>query len=154
MCSSDLELPRAVTLIDEGLTISKDYGLRPLAQRLATLKSKISSISPRIPFELTRRGAIRATIEGKVRTPDRALVAHIDTLGAMVKWLKDNGRLAIVSIGNWSSRFAEGARVTVFTDSGLHRGTILPIMTSGHTYGEKINSQPVSWENKIGRAHV
>ena len=42
-----------------------------------------------IPFELTRRGAIRATIEGKVRTPDRALVAHIDTLGAMVKWLKD-----------------------------------------------------------------
>ncbi len=100
-----------------------------------------------IPFELTRRGAIRATIEGEVRTPDRAVVAHLDTLGAMVKWLKDNGRLAIISIGTWSSRFAEGARVTVFTDSGLHRGTILPMMASGHTYGEKINVQPISWDN-------
>ncbi len=100
-----------------------------------------------IPFELTRRGAIRATIEGEVRSPDRAVVAHLDTLGAMVKWLKDNGRLAIIPIGTWSSRFAEGARVTVFTDSGLHRGTILPMMASGHTYGEKINTQPVAWEN-------
>ncbi|MFZ1745479.1 MAG: hypothetical protein WAU17_06140, partial [Nitrospirales bacterium] len=67
-----------------------------------------------IPFELTRRGAIRATMAGKVSTPDRAIVAHLDTLGALVKWLKNNGRLAIVPIGTWSSRFAEGARVTVF----------------------------------------
>ncbi len=100
-----------------------------------------------IPFELTRRGAIRATIKGRVRTPSRAVIAHLDTLGAMVKWLKSNGRLAIVPIGTWSSRFAEGARVTIFTDSGLYRGTILPLKASGHTYGEEINTQPVSWGN-------
>lgn len=100
-----------------------------------------------VPFELTRRGAIRATLEGRVKTPDRAVVAHLDTLGAMVKWLKDNGRLAIVPIGHWASRFAEGARVTVFTDTGLFRGTILPMKASGHTYGEQIDTQPVSWEN-------
>lgn len=101
----------------------------------------------RIPFELTRRGAIRATIAGQVRTPDRAIVAHLDTLGAMVKWLKNNGRLAIVPIGTWSSRFAEGARVTLFTDSAMYRGTILPLKASGHTFGDQIDSQPVSWEN-------
>ena len=100
-----------------------------------------------IPFELTRRGAIRATMDGEVRTPDRAIVAHLDTLGAMVKWLKSNGRLAIVPIGTWSSRFAEGCRITLFTDTGMHRGTILPLKASGHTYGEEIDTQPVTWEN-------
>lgn len=100
-----------------------------------------------IPFELTRRGAIRATMKGKVRTPAKAIVAHLDTLGALVKWLKSNGRLALVPIGSWSSRFAEGARVTLFTDSGMHRGTILPLKASGHTYGNEIDTQPVSWKN-------
>ncbi|MBL26131.1 MAG: osmoprotectant NAGGN system M42 family peptidase [Rhodospirillaceae bacterium] len=100
-----------------------------------------------VPFELTRRGAIRANIEGKEHTPDRAIIGHLDTLGAMVKWLKENGRLEAVPIGTWSSRFAEGARVTVFTDTATHRGTILPLKASGHTYGDEIDTQPVSWGN-------
>lgn len=45
-----------------------------------------------VPVELTRRGAIRATLRGERSSPDRAIVAHIDTLGAMVKALKSNGR--------------------------------------------------------------
>jgi peptidase M42 family hydrolase len=100
-----------------------------------------------IPFELTRRGAIRADLKGKQSSPDRAVVAHVDTLGAMVKNLKANGRLEIVPIGSWSSRFAEGARVTLFTDTHSHRGTILPLKASGHTFNEAIDTQPVSWEN-------
>jgi len=99
-----------------------------------------------LEFELTRRGAIRANIPGARRNPDRALVVHLDTLGAMVKNLKDNGRLAVVPIGSWSSRFAEGARVTVFKDQGSERGTILPLKASGHTYNEEIDTQPVSWD--------
>lgn len=100
-----------------------------------------------VPFELTRRGAIRATLKGKQRSPDRATVTHLDTLGAMVRELKDNGRLSIVMIGHWSARFAEGARVTIYTDSNSYRGTILPLKASGHTYNEEIDTQPVSWEN-------
>ena len=69
-----------------------------------------------VPAELTRRGAIRATLKGERSSPDRAIVAHIDTLGAMVKSLKDNGRVELVPIGHWNARFAEGARVTLFTD--------------------------------------
>ena len=49
-----------------------------------------------IPYEITRRGAIRATLKGQVAQPARAVVAHLDTLGAMVKALKPNGRLEIV----------------------------------------------------------
>ncbi len=98
-------------------------------------------------FELTRRGAIRATLEGEQRSPDRATVTHLDTLGAMVRELKENGRLGVVMIGHWSPRFAEGSRVTIFTDEHSYRGTILPLKASGHVYNEEIDTQPVSWDN-------
>ncbi len=100
-----------------------------------------------IPYELTRRGAIRADLEGAKHSPDRAIVGHLDTLGAMVKGLKDNGRLEVVPIGHWSARFAEGARVTVYGDGGHYRGTVLPLKASGHVYNEEIDVQPGTWEN-------
>jgi putative aminopeptidase FrvX len=59
----------------------------------------------------------------------------------MVTALKTNGRLAVCPIGTWSSRFAEGARVTVFTDEGPRRGTILPLLASGHVFGDDIDKQ-------------
>jgi peptidase M42 family hydrolase len=100
-----------------------------------------------VPYELTRRGAIRAKVEGNARRPARALIAHVDTLGAQVCQLKSNGRLEIVPIGHWSSRFAEGARCTLLTRGGSFRGTILPLKASGHTYGDEINEQPVRWDH-------
>ncbi len=101
----------------------------------------------RVPVELTRRGAIRATLKGRISSPDRAVVAHIDTLGAMVKALKPNGRAEVVPIGHWNARFAEGARVTLFTDLSMHRGTLLPLKASGHTFAEEVDKQPSNWQN-------
>ena len=97
--------------------------------------------------EITRRGEIRACLRGSRRAPARGIVSHLDTLGAQVKLLKENGRLELVPIGFWSARFAEGARVTVFSDAGQFRGSILPLKASGHTYNEEIDTQPVAWEN-------
>lgn len=100
-----------------------------------------------VPYEITRRGAIRAVLEGQARQPARALIAHVDTIGAQVKRLKENGRAALVPIGHWSSRFAEGGRCTLFTRHGSYRGTVLPLKASGHTYGDEIDSQPTSWDD-------
>ncbi len=100
-----------------------------------------------ISFQLTRRGAIRAVLPGRQNNPARAVVTHLDTLGAMVKQLKSNGRLEIVPIGTWSSRFAEGARVTLFTDNQPISGTILPLKASGHTFDRQIDSFTISWES-------
>ncbi|WP_420392551.1 osmoprotectant NAGGN system M42 family peptidase [Acuticoccus sp.] len=100
-----------------------------------------------IEMEITRRGAIRARLPGKSPHGARAMIAHLDTLGAQVKALKANGRLELVPIGTWSARFAEGARTTVFTDKGAYRGTILPLKASGHTFNEEIDTQPVAWSN-------
>lgn len=99
-----------------------------------------------LEVELTRRGAIRAIRKGKRAEGARAIVSHVDTLGAQVKQIKENGRLAVVPIGHWSARFAEGARATVFTDSGSYRGSILPLKASGHTYNEEVDKAPIGWE--------
>ena len=101
-----------------------------------------------VAVELTRRGAIRGTLKGEKSSPDRAVVAHLDTLGVAVRALKPNGRVSIMPIGTWSSRFAEGARVTLFCDDEKrYRGTILPLKASGHAYNEEIDRQPVAWTN-------
>ena len=100
-----------------------------------------------IPFELTRCGTIRATLKGKQNSPDRAVSAHLDTIGASVREVKDNGRLALAAVGCWSSRFAEGSRVSVFTDTGIIRGSVLPLMASGHAFNTAVDEMPISWDH-------
>ena len=97
--------------------------------------------------ELTRRGAIRAVRQGSRRDGARSVVAHLDTLGAQVKLVKPNGRLDLVPIGNWSARFAEGARANIYSEERYFRGGILPLKASGHTYNDEIDTQPVGWTN-------
>lgn len=99
-----------------------------------------------VDFELTRRGALRARLPGKKEMPARAIVAHLDTLGAQVKALKPNGRLQVVPIGHWSARFAEGARCTIYADGHSFRGGILPLKASGHTFNEEVDTQPTGWD--------
>jgi len=93
----------------------------------------------------TRRGVLFVEVgEG---APRRALAAHLDTLGAMVTELKPNGRLALRNTGTWAARFAEGARVTIFSDRGEHRGTILPLKASGHRFNTEVDTQAADWDN-------
>ncbi|MDD0843136.1 osmoprotectant NAGGN system M42 family peptidase [Pseudomonas sp. Gutcm_11s] len=100
-----------------------------------------------IPFELTRRGTIRATLKGRQSSPDRAVSAHLDTIGAIVREIKDGGRPALAPVGCWSSRFAEGSRVSLFTDNGVLRGSVLPLMASGHAFNTQVDSLPISWDH-------
>lgn len=100
-----------------------------------------------LTVELTRRGAIRAVLPAPEERGARAIVSHLDTLGAQVRQLKANGRLSLAPIGHWSARFAEGARATIFSEAGPSRGTILPLKASGHAFNEEIDTQPVGWEH-------
>ena len=114
-----------------------DTIVRYVAERLTELG---------IPFELTRRGTIRATLKGRRYSPDRAVAAHLDTIGAIVREIHDTGRLGLAPVGCWSSRFAEGSRVSVFTDTGVIRGSVLPLLASGHA-NTAVDEAPVSWDH-------
>ncbi|PAU51454.1 osmoprotectant NAGGN system M42 family peptidase [Pseudomonas indica] len=100
-----------------------------------------------IPFELTRRGTIRATLKGRRYSPDRAVSAHLDTIGAIVREIHANGRVGLAPVGCWSSRFAEGSRVSLFTDSGVLRGSVLPLLASGHAFNTAVDQLPISWDH-------
>lgn len=130
------------TLVDLLAIHSPSGYTDPIARRVVHELEKMG-----VGYELTRRGAIRATLPGDRSHGCRAMVAHLDTLGAMVSALKPNGRLALKPIGTWSSRFAEGARVSVFTDTGILRGTILPLQASGHIFDEAVDTQPTGWSH-------
>ena len=102
-----------------------------------------------VDFHVTRRGVLVATLPGTQKDgPDRALAVHADTIGCMVKELKDNGRLKVAMVGTFSARFAEGAHVTIFVDdiSKTYTGQILPLKASGHTYGDEVDVQGVGWD--------
>jgi putative aminopeptidase FrvX len=102
-----------------------------------------------VPFTLTRRGALTAELPGKSATTDRAIVVHADTIGCMVRDLKDNGRLELIPVGTFSARFAAGARVRIFTDDSEQfiTGTVMPLKASGHAFGDEIDTQPTDWEH-------
>jgi peptidase M42 family hydrolase len=99
-----------------------------------------------LDLTVTRRGLLNATLAGVRSRPDRAIAVHADTIGCMVTRLKDNGRLEVTQLGTHSARFAEGANVTIFTDGGaVHTGTVLPLKSSGHQYGDEVDTQGVGW---------
>lgn len=99
-----------------------------------------------VQYTLSRRGTIHATLPGRDSTRARAVANHLDTIGATVTSIHDNGRLGLQPVGTWSSRFAEGGRVTIFGDQRAYRGQVLPLLASGHAFNEKVDQLPIGWD--------
>lgn len=89
-----------------------------------------------MPFERTAKGAVVATAEGLADKKPRALTAHLDTLGAIVRQIKPSGRLAMRAIGgvNWPSVESEGVTVRSRGDRQT-RGSI--VLTNGAAHVNK-----------------
>jgi putative aminopeptidase FrvX len=90
-----------------------------------------------VPTEKTRKGALVASLEGLRSDAPRALSAHIDTLGAMVKEIKSNGRLKLTALNGlmWPSVESEG--VWVSTRSGRQvRGSLVLANGAAHVNKE------------------
>ena len=89
-----------------------------------------------IELHHTRKGALVAVWRGQRSDAPRALTAHADTLGAMVKEIKSTGRLKLTKIGGFAWNTVEGEGLTVFTASGKQvRGALLLTKASGHVHG-------------------
>lgn len=82
-----------------------------------------------------RKGSLIVTVPGKDDDNHRFITAHIDTLGAMVRGIKPDGRLKLDLIGGFKFNSIEGEYCTIHTQSGKElTGTILMHQTSVHVY--------------------
>jgi putative aminopeptidase FrvX len=93
-----------------------------------------------LEISLNHKGALIARWPGANRGSSRALTAHVDTLGAMVKEIKSNGRLKLSALGGFAWNTVEGEACTVFTQGGKElRGSFLLNQASGHVHAAKVN---------------
>lgn len=88
---------------------------------------------PDLDIQETSKGALFIHIAGESHVSQRALAAHVDTLGLMVKEIKSNGRLKTTMLGGymWNAVEFEGVTVRAY-DGRLYRGTVLPANPSVH----------------------
>jgi putative aminopeptidase FrvX len=95
---------------------------------------------PDLGLTYTRKGALVAAWPGERGDGPRALTAHVDTLGAMVKEIKPNGRLKLSQIGGYAWNTVEGEGCTVFgsVEKPL-RGSLLLNKASSHVHGAQVN---------------
>ncbi len=79
--------------------------------------------------------------------PELVVTGHIDTLGAMVKEIKDNGTLAITRIGGLELNSFEGEYVTIRSYKGeCYRGTFLLNNPASHV-NKNLNEAKRSLDN-------
>ena len=103
---------------------------------------------PQVKLARTRKGALVATFLGERDDAPRGLTAHIDTLGAMVKEIKSDGRLRLTKLGGFPWNTVEGEGCTVFIGSGAtFRGSILHSKASVHVHGSKVGDTKRDDEN-------
>jgi putative aminopeptidase FrvX len=103
---------------------------------------------PQLSLSLNRKGSLIAAWPGERSNAPRALTMHADTLGAMVKEIKANGRLKLTRIGGlvWNSVETEGC--TIFTQRGeTVRGSLLIEKASSHVHGKETVEMERNEEN-------
>lgn len=74
-------------------------------------------------------------VGGKDSEHTLGLSAHLDTLGLMVRSIKDNGKLAITKVGGPCLPTLDGEYCKIYTRDGkVYTGTILSCSPSVHVY--------------------
>ena len=95
--------------------------------------------------ELSNKGNVLVTIGGEGNP--LVLASHIDTLGAMVRSIKDNGRLRPTTLGGHQWRTADGENCTVHTRDGrVYTGVVLNTEPSAHVADEKVEQTEENME--------
>ena len=84
----------------------------------------------------TNKGGVNVIVKGKDDNKHRVVTAHVDTLGAMVRAVKADGRLKMAKIGGypWNMIEGENCLVHVASTGKTVSGTILIHQTSTHVY--------------------
>ncbi len=95
--------------------------------------------------EMSRKGNVQCVIGGEGNP--LVLAAHVDTLGAMVRSVKENGRLRPTTLGGHQWTTADGENCTVHTRDGkTYTGVVLNTEPSAHVADEKVEDKEANME--------
>ncbi len=95
--------------------------------------------------QLSNKGNVSVTLGGE--GSPLVLAAHVDTLGAMVRSIKDNGRLRPTTLGGHQWSTADGENCMVFTRDGrMYTGVVLNTEPSAHVADEKVETKEENME--------
>lgn len=129
----------------ELLAIPSPVGYTDTAMEYIAKELKILGITD---YSYTKKGAIIAKIIGNDTNYTKMISAHVDTLGAVVKKIKKNGRLELTNTGGYAWGAVEGENVLIHTITGkTYEGTLLPNLASVHVYGDVAREYPRIEEN-------
>jgi len=137
MTLPDLNLDALIDFLTRLLNTPSPTGFTENA--IALCEAELADISG-VRLSRTRKGALVGVLPGESDEGWRAMTAHVDTLGAMVKEIKSNGRLKMSKLGGFAWNSVEGEGVTVFTQEGeTVRGSILLTKASVHVHGQDMS---------------
>jgi putative aminopeptidase FrvX len=123
-------------MVDEIVSLTKIPSPSGYTYRIIKyIENKIKELN--IEYKITNKGALIASIDGMDNSKERTIAAHVDTLGAMVKGVKNNGRLTFDAIGRYLMSSIEGETCVIETFEGkTYTGTIQTIKPSVHVHGD------------------
>jgi putative aminopeptidase FrvX len=88
-------------------------------------------------LEITPKGNGMISIPGVSSEKVIGITAHLDTLGAMVRSIKSDGKLRFTSIGGYNMQTVEGEYCVIHTRDGRkYEGTVLSTKASVHVYSD------------------
>ena len=88
--------------------------------------------------EVSNKGNVLVELGGQGNP--LVLASHVDTLGAMVRAIKDNGRLRPTTLGGHQWRTADGENCTVHTRDGrVYTGVVLNTEPSSHVADKDVD---------------
>ncbi len=132
--SVELDVDRTIAFLVDLLKVPSPTGYHEEALPFVTQAFEAIGLKG-LALEQTRKGALIATIPGRSDSAPRVVSAHLDTIGAMVREVKCNGRLMLTQLGGyaWQSIESESVTVCCTRDGRRYRGTVQTTDPSVHT---------------------
>ena len=132
----------ALSKLKELVAIDSPTGFTDKAVDYLKKEFEDMGFSPRI----TNKGGLLVDLGGEDEDNGILLMAHVDTIGAMVSKIKENGRLAMSPLGGLHAPGLEGENVSVYTRKGNRiSGTIQVLEPSVHV-ADDFDKAERSWK--------
>lgn len=133
-----MDIKYTLNIVEKLLNIASPSGFTH--QAIAYLEIEAKKLG--YTTNLSPKGNLMITVEGKASNRVLGVSTHTDTLGLMVRSIKSDGKLAVTKIGGPIMGTLDGEYCRVYTRNGKeYTGTILLDQPSVHVYKDAESEQ-------------